>query len=174
MLPADVCCSDTASNASSYNPSPDNLPRDNLPRDKTFDEVDLVDDNCSVHSTLSVTEFFLTQKPEPEALSSEWHNVAIRLKSGAIKSLLSDDELALVKISSCLRPKYVKSLDSKEERFFKTLHEFGPPELQPLLEYHDDGLKPVRKFYLVIKGEKEEYKHQILNTCLTLCALKWP
>ena len=98
MLPDDACCSDTASNASSYNPSPDNLPRDNLPRDKTFDEVDLVDDNCSVDSTLSVTEFFLTQKPEPEALSSEWHNVTIRLKSGAIKSLLSDDELALVKI----------------------------------------------------------------------------
>ena len=50
MLPDDACCSDTASNASSYNPSPDN-PRDkivdNLPPAKIVDEVDLVNDNFS-------------------------------------------------------------------------------------------------------------------------------
>ena len=68
MLPDDACCSETSSDSSSYNSSPDNLPHDSI-----VEEQDLVDDECSVHSTLSVTEFFLTQKPEPEALSSDYH-----------------------------------------------------------------------------------------------------
>ena len=30
-----------------------------------------------------------------------------------------------------------------------------------------------RRFFLVVKGEREKYKHVLINKCLSLCAVKW-
>ena len=43
-----------------------------------------------------------------------------------------------------------------------------------LSEFGVDTLgRPCRKLYLVLQGSKSEYKHAILNECLSLCARKW-
>ncbi len=58
-------------------------------------------------------------------------------------------------------------------RFFDTIEEFGSQQLKLLLQKTTSKFEKDKRFYFMLRGEKELPKHKILYQCLLLCALKW-
>jgi hypothetical protein len=86
---------------------------------------------------------------------------------------LSKEEEDLVSSSLVNTKKYEDSNKGIEARFFDTIEKYGGPQLKLLLEETTTKYEKERKFYFMLRGERQLAKQKILNKCLLLCALKW-
>jgi len=86
---------------------------------------------------------------------------------------LSTEEDGLITNSCVNTVQYNKSKAGIEKRFFDTIDQFGGALLKPLLQFVDVKKIKERRFYVVLRGRRNEHKRVILSKCLLLCALKW-
>jgi len=86
---------------------------------------------------------------------------------------LSTEEDGLITGSCVNTVRYKKSKAGIEKRFFDTIDQFGGIEMKPLLEIVEVKKIHERRFYVVLRGRRNEHKRIILSKCLLLCALKW-
>ena len=76
------------------------------------------------------------------------------------------------KISEINSRNYESAKNSDVNRFFDTIDEFGG-DLKILCDIVPDGHTETRRFYVMVRGDKDNSKKEILNLCLILCAKKW-
>jgi len=57
--------------------------------------------------------------------------------------------------------------------FFDTIKQFGGPEMQPLLDKVEKNKIKEKRFYIILRGRRNEHKRIILSKCLLLLALEW-
>ena len=67
---------------------------------------------------------------------------------------------------------YVSAKNSDVIRFLDTIDEFGG-ELKILCDIVPGGHTETRRLYVMVRGEKENSKQEILNLCLIICGKKW-
>jgi len=85
----------------------------------------------------------------------------------------SMEEDSIIKGSCVNTVRYKKSKVGVENRFFDTIEQFGGKEMKPLLEFIEVKQIKERRFYVILRGRRNEHKRIILSKCLLLYALKW-
>ncbi|MFY7882254.1 MAG: hypothetical protein ACOVR6_08160 [Fimbriimonas sp.] len=85
----------------------------------------------------------------------------------------STEEEKLIKESSVNTFRYGKSKEGIEKRFFDTIEQYGGDDLKKLVEVTVRKQIPERRFYVVLRGRRNEHKRIILSKCLLLIAIKW-
>jgi hypothetical protein len=86
---------------------------------------------------------------------------------------LTKEEEDLVSNSLVNTKTYEDSNKGIEMRFFDTIEKYGSQQLKLLLQETTSNFEKDKRFYFMLRGEKETPKQKILNQCLLLCALKW-
>jgi hypothetical protein len=87
--------------------------------------------------------------------------------------VITTDEESIIQNSSVNSGKYEKQKTSVEDRFFQTIKDYGGLAMSDLLIFVRHGLTIDRKFYFLVRGDRDETKRVIISKCLLLCALKW-
>jgi hypothetical protein len=87
--------------------------------------------------------------------------------------VISSEEEGLIQNSSVNTGKYEKQKSSVEDRYFQTIKDYGGQSMADLLVVVRHGLCIDRKFYFLVRGDRDETKRVIISKCLLLCALKW-
>ena len=83
------------------------------------------------------------------------------------------EEDSIIKGSCVNTVRYKKSKVGVENRFFDMIEQLGGKEMKPLLEFIEVKQIKERRFYVILRGRRNEHKRIILSKCLLLCALKW-
>ena len=113
----------------------------------------------------------------PELSTSHWAGIAKKIFDRSIQDKYSSNESSMISSSTCNKKRYHRGKIAIENRFFDVIHQYGNEELHSLLEDivdPEEGQVHGRKrFYVVVRGRKMDYKKILINQCLILCAVKW-
>ncbi len=85
----------------------------------------------------------------------------------------STEEEKLITESSVNTLDYGKSKEGIKKHFFDTVEQYGGEDLKKLVKVIVRKQISERRFYVILRGRRNEHKRIILSKCLLLIAIKW-